>query len=112
MIERESPGRKLFGLFSYSPKLRLSCSQVLWYNLNTKLRNKSKFIKNFDIKKAIKETLTDSKSIVSLNTNGRKGFIFIKNFGEKISTEGDKSLNRMKVVIDEYGKVVTAYPIK
>ena len=35
-IERGSPGRKLFGLFSYSPKLRLSCSQVLWYNLNTK----------------------------------------------------------------------------
>ena len=33
-IERGSPGRKLFGLFSYSPKLRLSCSQVLWYNLN------------------------------------------------------------------------------
>ena len=33
-IERESPGRKLFRLFSYSPKLRLSCSQVLWYNLN------------------------------------------------------------------------------
>lgn len=39
-------------------------------------------------KKAIKETLTDSKSIVSLNTNGRKGFVFIKNFGEKIGTEG------------------------
>lgn len=31
---------------------------------------------------------------------------------EKIGTEGSKSLNRMKVVIDEYGKVVTAYPIK
>ena len=43
-IERESPGRKLFGLFSYSPKLRLSCSQVLWYNLNAKLRNKSRFL--------------------------------------------------------------------
>ena len=36
-IGRGSPGRKLFGLFSYSPKLRLSCSQVLWYNLNTKI---------------------------------------------------------------------------
>lgn len=36
MIERGSPGRKLFGLFSYSPKLRQNCSQVLWYNLNTK----------------------------------------------------------------------------
>lgn len=29
-----------------------------------------------------------------------------------MGTEGGKSLNRMKVVIDEYGKVVTAYPIK
>ena len=28
-----SPGRKLFGLFSCSPKLRLNCSRVLWYNL-------------------------------------------------------------------------------
>ena len=37
MIERGSPGRKLFGLFSYSPKLRQNCSQVLWYNLNTKI---------------------------------------------------------------------------
>ena len=36
-IGRGSPDRKLFGLFSYSPKLRLSCSQVLWYNLNTKI---------------------------------------------------------------------------
>ena len=43
MIERGSPGRKLFGLFSYIPKLRLNCSQVLWYNLNTKLSNKSGF---------------------------------------------------------------------
>lgn len=82
----------------------MSGYEIVWF--------KSKFIKNFDIKKAIKETLTDSKSIVSLNTNGRKGFVFIKNFGEKIGTEGGKSLNRMKVVIDEYGKVVTAYPIK
>ena len=38
MIERGSPGRKLFGLFSYIPKLRLNCSQVLWYNLNTKIK--------------------------------------------------------------------------
>ena len=41
-IERGSPGRKLFGLFSYSPKLRLSCSQVLWYNLNTKIEQQTR----------------------------------------------------------------------
>ena len=29
--------------FSHSPKQRQNCSQVLWYNLNTKLRNKSLF---------------------------------------------------------------------
>ena len=40
-IERGSPGRKLFGLFSYSPKLRLSCSQVLWYDLNTKIEQQT-----------------------------------------------------------------------
>ena len=40
-IGRGSPGRKLFGLFSYSPKLRLSCSQVLWYNLNTKIEQQT-----------------------------------------------------------------------
>ena len=37
MIERGSPGRKLFGLFLYIPKLRQNCSQVLWYNLNAKI---------------------------------------------------------------------------
>ncbi|WP_442560335.1 hypothetical protein [Catonella sp.] len=77
-----------------------------------RLKNKSKFVKNFDIKWAIKETLTSSASTISNNINGRKGYIFIKNFYGKIGTEGIKSLNKMKVVIDEYGNVVTAYPIK
>ncbi|MCF2620186.1 hypothetical protein JQM63_10225 [Oscillibacter valericigenes] len=104
-------GRKLAKKYTLSDSVYRD-HIVKLHSFYSKEKNKSKFIKNFDIKKAIKETLTDSKSIVSQNTNGRKGFIFIKNFGEKIGTEGGKSLNRMKVVIDEYGKVVTAYPIK
>lgn len=104
-------GRKLAKKYTLSDSVYRD-HIVKLHSFYSKEKNKSKFIKNFDIKKAIKETLTDSKSIVSLNTNGRKGFVFIKNFGEKIGTEGGKSLNRMKVVIDEYGKVVTAYPIK
>lgn len=104
-------GRKLAKKYTLSDSVYRD-HIVKLHSFYSKEKNKSEFIKNFDIKKAIKETLTDSKSIVSQNTNGRKGFIFIKNFGEKIGTEGGKSLNRMKVVIDEYGKVVTAYPIK
>lgn len=104
-------GRKLAKKYTLSDSVYRD-HIVKLHSFYSKEKNKSKFIKNFDIKKAIKETLTDRKSIVSQNTNGRKGFIFIKNFGEKIGTEGSKSLNRMKVVIDEYGKVVTAYPIK
>lgn len=73
--------------------------------------DKSKFIKDFDIKRAIRETLTDSKSDVSDNTYGRVGYIFIKDYGRKIGTEGNKSLNKMKVVIDTAGRVITAYPI-
>lgn len=93
--------------------VKLSNSKELGVeNINNELREIFPYGEIVSIVKAIKETLTDSKSIVSLNTNGRKGFVFIKNFGEKIGTEGGKSLNRMKVVIDEYGKVVTAYPIK
>ena len=52
-IGRGSPGRKPFGLFSYCPKLRWNCSQVLWYNLNTKLRNKSEFEEEHTVKKKI-----------------------------------------------------------
>ncbi len=43
MIERESPGRKLFGLFSYLTKVEVELFTSLWYNLNTNLSNK--FIK-------------------------------------------------------------------
>lgn len=104
-------GRKLAKRYTLSDSVYRD-HIVSLHSFYSKEKDKSKFIKNFDIKKAIRETLTDSKSIVSQNTNGRPGFIFIKNFGKKIGTEGNKSLNRMKVVIDQYGKVVTAYPIK
>lgn len=82
------------------------------HSFYSKEKNKSKFVKNFDIKRAIKKTLTSSASKISNNTNGRKGYIFIKNFNKKIGTDGSRSLKKMKVVIDELGNVVTAYPIK
>ena len=44
MIERESPGRKLFGLFSYIQNdgrivhnFTVELFTILWYNLNTKI---------------------------------------------------------------------------
>lgn len=82
------------------------------HGFNSKVKGTSKFIKNFDIKNAIKRTLTDGTATVSANSNNRYGYVFIKNFYSKIGTDHGKSLNRLKVVINNRGHVVTAYPIK
>lgn len=80
---------------------------------NTAVPNKSKFYKNFDIKRGIKETLT-SDSIIKNNTNSREGYIFIKKYSKAIGTtsNGKTPLYNLKVVLDKKGYVVTAYPIK
>ncbi|CAN5918861.1 hypothetical protein BH11BAC7_BH11BAC7_35050 [soil metagenome] len=65
------------------------------------------------MKAGIKQSLKSDGSIIKPNTGGRPGYIFEKDFGKVIgnSKKGDP-LTIMKVVIDEAGNVITAYPYK
>ncbi len=83
------------------------------HGYNSVRKNKSKFKKGFDIKKGIKDTLT-SNSIIQNNTKSRDGYIFIKKYSNYIGfdKDGKTKLYRLKVVLSNEGKVVTAYPIK
>jgi hypothetical protein len=74
---------------------------------------KSKFSEGFDIKKGIKETLTDKKATVTANTDSRAGYIFTKEYGYPIGTNKyGQPVTKLKVVIGENGVVITAFPIK
>lgn len=80
---------------------------------NSKYANKSHFNKNFDIKGGIESTLKGNKSIIKRNTNGRSGYIIEKKFNKVIGTDTKgKPLYTLKVVIDEFGNVITAFPKK
>mgnify|MGYP004492296117 CR=1 FL=1 len=49
----------------------------------------------------------------TLHTQGRSGYIFEQTFSYAIGKNSKgKDLYTIKVVIDEYGNVVTAFPIK
>lgn len=75
--------------------------------------NKSHFNADFDIKKGIDSTLKGDNFIIKSNTAGRDGYIFEQTFIDPIGTSNKgKPLYTIKVVIDEYGNVVTAFPKK
>lgn len=74
---------------------------------------KSKFKNDFDIRKGIKDTVTDVTSDIKPNTYGRAGYIFEKVYKDAIGVAPDGTLlYKLKVVMDEAGNIVTAYPIK
>lgn len=75
------------------------------------IKNKSKFIKNFDIKEGIRKVLT-TDSVIKNNTMSREGYVFIKEFGKTIGYDGKKALSKLKVVLSESGSIVTAFPIR
>lgn len=78
-----------------------------------KPKKESKFIQSFDIKKGIKDALTDLSINPKPNTYNRAGFIFEKVYDKVIGVAPDGTkLYKLKVVLDEAGNVVTAYPIK
>ncbi len=80
---------------------------------NSTYRNKSHFNANFDIKAGIDSTLKGNNSIVLPNTAGRGGYIFEQTFTSPIGTNSKgKPLYTLKVVIDESGNVITAFPKK
>ena len=77
------------------------------------MKNKSHFISQFDIKDGINRTLKGDNFIVRPNTMGRSGYIFEQTFNNLIGIDKKgRSLSTIKVVIDEIGNVVTAFPIK
>ena len=80
---------------------------------NSTYGNKSHFNADFDIRNGIDSTLTGDKSIVGPNTAGREGYIFEQTFSNPIGTNSKgKPLYTLKVVIDEAGNVITAFPKK
>ena len=61
----------------------------------------------------IDSTLTGDNFIVGPNTAGREGYIFEQTFSNPIGTNSKgKPLYTLKVVIDEAGNVITAFPKK
>ena len=80
---------------------------------NSTYGNKSHFNADFDIRNSIDSTLTGDNFIVDPNTAGREGYIFEQTFSNPIGTNSKgKPLYNLKVVIDEAGNVITAFPKK
>ena len=75
--------------------------------------NKSHFNADFDIKAGIDSTLRGDNFIVKSNTGGRSGYIFEQTFKDAIGVNSKgKPIYTLKVVIDESGNVITAFPKK
>lgn len=80
---------------------------------NSLYGNKSHFNADFDIKNGIDSTLKGDNFIIKSNTAGRDGYIFEQTFTNPIGTNSKgKPLYTIKVVIDEFGNVVTVFPKK
>lgn len=80
---------------------------------NSTYGNKSHFNADFDIKDGIDSTLRGDNFVVGPNTAGREGYIFEQTFTNPIGTNSKgKPLYTLKVVIDEDGNVITAFPKK
>jgi len=80
---------------------------------NSTYRNKSHFNADFNIIDGIDSTLIGDNFVVGPNTAGRKGYIFEQTFTNPIGkTSKGKPLYTLKVVVDETGNVITAFPKK
>ena len=83
------------------------------HGANSKYSNKSHFDADFDIKAGIDSTLKGDNFIVKSNTGGRSGYIFEQTFKDAIGVNSKvKPIYTLKVVIDESGNVITAFPKK
>ena len=80
---------------------------------NSTYNNKSHFNADFDIKGGIDSTLKGDNFIVKSNTGDRSGYIFEQTFKDAIGVNSKgKPIYTLKVVIDEGGSVITAFPKK
>ena len=111
-------GNKFQEIFYLSDNYRLSDDTFNNHILNrhgpnSTYRNKSYFNAGFDIKEGIDSTLRGDNFVVGPNTAGREGHIFEQIFTSPIGTNSNgKPLYTLKVVIDETGNVITAFPKK
>ena len=111
-------GNKFQEIFYLSDNYRLSDDTFNNHILNrhgpnSTYRNKSYFNAGFDIKEGIDSTLRGDNFVVGPNTAGREGYIFEQIFTSPIGTNSNgKPLYTLKVVIDETGNVITAFPKK
>lgn len=74
---------------------------------------KSHFNSSFNIKEGIKSTLKGDNFIVKLGNTGSVRFVFEQTFSNPVgvNTRG-KAVYTLRVVIDELGNVITAFPVK
>jgi len=74
---------------------------------------KSRFLKDFDVRAGIDFVLKSADARIRANTEGRPGYIFEVTYHRKIGISPEKKpLKTLRVVIDEAGRVVTAFPVK
>ncbi len=74
---------------------------------------KSRFVKGFDVRAGIDYVLKSPDARIRENTEGRRGFLFEITYRTRIGISPErKPLRTMRVVIDEAGRVVTAFPVK
>lgn len=64
------------------------------------------------LKALIKETVTKSgrKPVLSRTDDGALAWVFEKELGKTIGKAGEKSLTKMRVVVDLKGRLITAFP--
>lgn len=92
------------------------------HGYKTTVPGKSRFVKDFDVRAGIDFALKSRDARIRANTDGpengaatrgRRGFIFEVTYHKKIGVSPEKKpLKTLRVVIDEAGRVVTAFPVK
>lgn len=83
------------------------------HGYKTTVPGKSRFVKDFDVRAGIDFVLKSPDARIRANTEGRPGFIFEETYPKKIGVSPEKKpLKTLRVVIDEAGRVITAFPVK
>lgn len=77
------------------------------------LPGKSRFLKGFDVRAGIDFVLKSPDARIRESTEGRRGFLFEEHYRTSIGISPEKKkLKTLRVVIDEQGRVITAFPVK
>jgi len=70
-------------------------------------------VKGFDVREGIDYVLKSPDARIRENTEGRRGYIFEVTYRTRVGISPErKPLRTLRVVIDQAGHVVTAFPVK